>query len=99
MQISVRCQAFTWETLVFATMHKVSTRAKRAILAALGLKLALYAPSSSHAASSLTVWDGSSRQRTLRIMLIAVFVLLPLVPRLHGLGLPGAARPGHDRPH
>ncbi len=36
-------------------------------------------PSSSNPGSSLTVWDASSSQRTLGIMLIAVIVLLPLV--------------------
>ena len=36
-------------------------------------------PSSSSPGSSLTVWDASSSQRTLGIMLIAVGVLLPIV--------------------
>jgi cytochrome d ubiquinol oxidase subunit II len=36
-------------------------------------------PSSSHPASSLTVWDASSSHRTLGIMLIAVIVFLPIV--------------------
>jgi cytochrome d ubiquinol oxidase subunit II len=36
-------------------------------------------PSSSHPGSSLTVWDASSSQRTLNIMLIAVIILLPIV--------------------
>jgi cytochrome d ubiquinol oxidase subunit II len=36
-------------------------------------------PSSSHPGSSLTVWDASSSQRTLSIMLIAVICLLPIV--------------------
>ncbi|MBS0387974.1 MAG: cytochrome d ubiquinol oxidase subunit II [Proteobacteria bacterium] len=36
-------------------------------------------PSSSHPASSLTVWDASSSQRTLWIMLLAVIVFLPIV--------------------
>jgi cytochrome bd ubiquinol oxidase subunit II len=36
-------------------------------------------PSSSHPASSLTVWDASSSQRTLGIMLIAAIVFLPLI--------------------
>jgi cytochrome bd ubiquinol oxidase subunit II len=36
-------------------------------------------PSSSHPSSSLTVWDASSSQRTLGIMLIAVIVFLPIV--------------------
>ena len=36
-------------------------------------------PSSSHPGSSLTVWDASSSQRTLGIMLLAVAVLLPIV--------------------
>ncbi|MGB5133423.1 MAG: cytochrome d ubiquinol oxidase subunit II [Steroidobacteraceae bacterium] len=36
-------------------------------------------PSSSHAASSLTVWDASSSRLTLFIMLIAVLVFLPVV--------------------
>jgi len=36
-------------------------------------------PSSSHPQSSLTVWDASSSERTLGIMLIAVIVLLPIV--------------------
>ena len=35
--------------------------------------------SSSHPASSLTVWDASSSHRTLSIMLIAVILLLPIV--------------------
>ncbi|MGO9994467.1 MAG: cytochrome d ubiquinol oxidase subunit II [Steroidobacteraceae bacterium] len=36
-------------------------------------------PSSSHPGSSLTVWDASSSQRTLGIMLIAVVIFLPIV--------------------
>jgi cytochrome bd ubiquinol oxidase subunit II len=36
-------------------------------------------PSSSDLASSLTVWDASSSQRTLGIMLVAVCLLLPVV--------------------
>jgi cytochrome d ubiquinol oxidase subunit II len=36
-------------------------------------------PSSSHPSSSLTVWDASSSQRTLGIMLIAAIVFLPLI--------------------
>jgi cytochrome d ubiquinol oxidase subunit II len=36
-------------------------------------------PSSSYPGSSLTVWDASSSQRTLGIMLIAVIVFLPIV--------------------
>ena len=36
-------------------------------------------PSSSHPQSSLTVWDASSSQRTLGIMLIAAVVFLPIV--------------------
>ncbi len=36
-------------------------------------------PSSSHPQSSLTVWDASSSQRTLGIMLIAVVIFLPIV--------------------
>jgi cytochrome d ubiquinol oxidase subunit II len=36
-------------------------------------------PSSSHPASSLTVWDASSSQRTLGIMLIAVIIFLPII--------------------
>ena len=36
-------------------------------------------PSSSHPQSSLTVWDASSSQRTLGIMLIAVLVFLPII--------------------
>ena len=36
-------------------------------------------PSSSHPQSSLTVWDASSSQRTLSIMLIAVIIFLPIV--------------------
>jgi cytochrome bd ubiquinol oxidase subunit II len=36
-------------------------------------------PSSSHPQSSLTVWDASSSQRTLGIMLIAVIIFLPIV--------------------
>lgn len=36
-------------------------------------------PSSIHTASSLTVWDASSSQMTLFIMLLAVVVLLPIV--------------------
>ena len=35
--------------------------------------------SSSHPASSLTVWDASSSHRTLWIMLIAVTLFLPIV--------------------
>ena len=36
-------------------------------------------PSSSHPQSSLTVWDASSSERTLGIMLIAVIIFLPIV--------------------
>jgi cytochrome bd ubiquinol oxidase subunit II len=36
-------------------------------------------PSSSHPASSLTVWDASSSQRTLRTMLIVVAIFLPII--------------------
>ncbi|HVO00505.1 MAG TPA: cytochrome d ubiquinol oxidase subunit II [Steroidobacteraceae bacterium] len=36
-------------------------------------------PSSSHPSSSLTVWDASSSQRTLWIMLLAVVLFLPIV--------------------
>lgn len=36
-------------------------------------------PSSTYPGSSLTVWDASSSQRTLGIMLIAVIILLPIV--------------------
>jgi len=36
-------------------------------------------PSSSHPGSSLTVWDASSSERTLNIMLIAVVIFLPIV--------------------
>jgi cytochrome d ubiquinol oxidase subunit II len=36
-------------------------------------------PSSSHPQSSLTVWDASSSQRTLGIMLIAVMLFLPII--------------------
>ncbi len=36
-------------------------------------------PSSSHPESSLTVWDASSSQRTLGIMLIAVLIFLPII--------------------
>ncbi len=36
-------------------------------------------PSSTHPASSLTVWDASSSQLTLFIMLLAVIILMPIV--------------------
>ena len=36
-------------------------------------------PSSSHPQSSLTVWDASSSQRTLGIMLIAAIIFLPII--------------------
>jgi cytochrome d ubiquinol oxidase subunit II len=36
-------------------------------------------PSSTHPASSLTVWDASSSQLTLFIMLLAVVILMPIV--------------------
>jgi len=36
-------------------------------------------PSSAHPASSLTVWDAMSSQRTLMIMLLVVIVMLPIV--------------------
>ncbi len=51
-------------------------------------------PSSSHPASSLTVWDASSSHRTLWIMLIAVVVFLPLIIGLHQLGVLRAAWSG-----
>jgi cytochrome d ubiquinol oxidase subunit II len=36
-------------------------------------------PSSTHPDQGLTVWDASSSARTLRIMLVAVIVFLPIV--------------------
>src|SRR3546814_5427474 len=36
-------------------------------------------PSSSHPAQGLTVWDASSSELTLKIMLLATAVLLPIV--------------------
>lgn len=36
-------------------------------------------PSSSHPSHSLTVWDASSSQRTLWIMLVAVLIFLPII--------------------
>ncbi len=36
-------------------------------------------PSSTHPDHSLTIWDASSSARTLRIMLVAVIILLPIV--------------------
>ncbi len=50
------------------------------VIATMGVSLFPFLlPSSSHPQSSLTVWDASSSQRTLGIMLIAVIIFLPIV--------------------
>jgi cytochrome bd ubiquinol oxidase subunit II len=36
-------------------------------------------PSSTHPGHGLTIWDASSSQKTLRIMLVAVIIFLPIV--------------------
>jgi cytochrome d ubiquinol oxidase subunit II len=36
-------------------------------------------PSSSHPASSLTVWDSVSSQLTLQLMLVATLIFMPLI--------------------
>ncbi len=58
----------------------VSSLGVVAVIATVGVSLFPFLmPSSSHPSSSLTVWDASSSQRTLQIMLIAVIIFLPLV--------------------
>jgi cytochrome d ubiquinol oxidase subunit II len=50
------------------------------VIGAMGVSLFPFLlPSSSFPESSLTVWDASSSQRTLKIMLIATLVFLPIV--------------------
>jgi cytochrome d ubiquinol oxidase subunit II len=50
------------------------------VIGAMGVSLFPFLlPSSSFPGSSLTVWDASSSQRTLRIMLIATLIFLPIV--------------------
>lgn len=50
------------------------------VIGAMGVSLFPFLmPSSSHPSSSLTVWDASSSQRTLGIMLIAVIIFLPII--------------------
>lgn len=50
------------------------------VIGAMGVSLFPFLlPSSSHPRSSLTVWDASSSQRTLGIMLIAVIIFLPII--------------------
>ena len=50
------------------------------VIATMGISLFPFLlPSSSHPGSSLTIWDASSSQRTLGIMLLSVVVLLPVV--------------------
>ncbi len=51
-------------------------------------------PSSTHPDHALTVFDASSSRATLRNMLIATVLFLPIVLALHGLGLPGASGQG-----
>jgi cytochrome d ubiquinol oxidase subunit II len=51
-----------------------------AVIGTMGVSLFPFLlPSSSEPGSSLTVWDASSSQRTLWIMLLATAVLLPIV--------------------
>ena len=50
------------------------------VIGAMGVSLFPFLlPSSSFPGSSLTVWDASSSQRTLRIMLIATTIFLPII--------------------
>jgi cytochrome bd ubiquinol oxidase subunit II len=58
------------------------------IIATAGISLFPFLlPSSTHAESSLTVWDASSSPLTLSIMLIAVLVFLPVVLVYTGIAL------------
>jgi len=58
----------------------VSSVGIAAVIGTMGVSLFPFLlPSSSDPASSLTVWDASSSQRTLGIMLLATAVLLPIV--------------------
>jgi cytochrome bd ubiquinol oxidase subunit II len=58
------------------------------IIATAGISLFPFLlPSSTHAESSLTVWDASSSPLTLSIMLLAVLVFLPLVLVYTGIAL------------
>lgn len=61
-------------------LFAVSSIGIAAVIGTMGASLFPFLlPSSSDPRSSLTVWDASSSQRTLGIMLLAVAVLLPLV--------------------
>jgi cytochrome bd ubiquinol oxidase subunit II len=58
----------------------VSSLGVVAVIATVGVSLFPFLmPSSANPSSSLTVWDASSSQRTLQIMLIAVIIFLPLI--------------------
>jgi cytochrome d ubiquinol oxidase subunit II len=62
------------------TVFVVSALGIAGVIATVGISLFPFLlPSSSDPGSSLTVWDASSSQRTLGIMLLAVAVLLPIV--------------------
>jgi len=64
---------------VFSSPKSLSNR-NDGIIATAGVSLFPFLlPSSSHPASSLTVWDASSSQRTLWIMLLSVIVFLPII--------------------
>ncbi len=65
-----------WRVAVFV----VSSIGIAAVIGTMGVSLFPFLlPSSSNPASSLTVWDASSSQRTLGIMLLATVLLLPVV--------------------
>jgi cytochrome d ubiquinol oxidase subunit II len=62
------------------TAFVASSAAVAGVIATAGFSLFPFLlPSSSHPDQSLTVWDSSSSQTTLTIMLAAVIVFLPIV--------------------
>ena len=67
---------FRRRLLVFA----ISALGIAGVIGTMGVSLFPFLlPSSSHPGSSLTVWDASSSQHTLEIMLIATLIFLPVV--------------------
>jgi cytochrome d ubiquinol oxidase subunit II len=58
----------------------ISTLGIAGVIGSVGISLFPFLfPSSSHPSSSLTVWDASSSQRTLWIMLLAAMVFMPVI--------------------
>jgi cytochrome d ubiquinol oxidase subunit II len=62
------------------TVFAISSLGIAGVIGSMGVSLFPFLlPSSSHPQSSLTVWDASSSQRTLGIMLVAAIIFLPIV--------------------